>query len=106
MKAAQRHTRERLPASCRQIGITIGLAALMIVAGCGSQPSLSDLPYHHAATTEQCRDGSTMFCTIRSPDVFGKGPMSSCRCQFIDEYQDRYQRASTRRQLRRRHPRQ
>ncbi len=98
MKIAPRHTGERVPASFRQIGIAIGLASLMIVAGCGSQPSLSDLPYHHVAAVGQCREASTMVCKIKSKSM-------SCRCQDVEEYQDRFQRASTRRQIRRQRPR-
>jgi hypothetical protein len=86
MKIAPRHTRERVPASFRQIGIAIGLASLMIVAGCGSQPSLGELPYHHVAAVGQCREGSIMVCKINS----------TCRCHIVDTDQDRFKRVSTR----------
>jgi hypothetical protein len=95
MKTAQRHCKKQLPASFRRIGLAIGLASLMIVAGCGSQPSFGDQPYRYVSEVEQCRDGSIMVCEVNS----------RCRCHLLDEEQDRIQRASMRGQMRRGRPR-
>ncbi len=87
MIIAQCHSRERLPASLRQIGVTISLASLTIIAGCSSQPSLGVLQEDNIQARGECREHWVLACRIDPVSSFDMEPRSSCECQPIERFE-------------------
>jgi len=87
MNTAQCHSRERLPASLRQIGIAIGLTSLSIIAGCSSQPPLGVLQEDNIRADGQCREHWVLACQVDPVSSLGKEPQRSCACQQIDRFE-------------------
>ena len=87
MNTAQCHSRQRLPASLRQIGIAIGFMSLTIVAGCSSQPPLGVLQENNIIADGECREDWVLVCQTDPVNGLAMGPRSSCGCQPIGRFE-------------------